>query len=74
MNNREKLIDIMHEYALERRELAELVRVDRPTVDGWLAPPESARHQEVPEMAIELLQLKLGIVQVTARDGGTSVG
>ena len=67
MNNREKLIDMMHEHTLERRELAELVRVDRQTVDGWLAPTESARHEEVPEMAIELLQLKLGVTQVPAR-------
>ena len=67
MNNREKLIDMMHEHALERRDLAELVLVDRQTVDGWLAPTESARHQEVPEMAIELLQLKLGVTTVAAR-------
>lgn len=72
MNNREKLIDMMHEHALERRELAELVCVDRHIVDGWLAPPESSRHQEVPEMAIELLQLKLGVTTVPARSGESS--
>ncbi len=70
MNNREKLIDMMHEHTLDRRELAELVLVDRQTVDGWLAPAESARHQEVPEMAIALLQLKLGVTDVPARDAG----
>ena len=59
MNNREKLIDMMGDHALERRELAELVLVDRQTVDTWLAPPESARHVEVPDMAIELLGFKL---------------
>lgn len=72
MNNREKLIDMMHEHAMERRELAELVCVDRHTVDGWLAPPESSRHQEVPEMAIELLQLKLGVIAAPARGGEPS--
>lgn len=72
MNNREKLIDMMHEHALERRELAELVRVDRQTVDGWLAPPESSRHEEVPEMAIELLQLKLGVIATPLRGGESS--
>ena len=70
MNNREKLIDMMHDHSLERRELAELVLVDRQTVDGWLAPSESSRHEEVPEMAIELLQLKLGVTPLPARDGG----
>ncbi|MGR9092508.1 MAG: hypothetical protein ACU85U_18220 [Gammaproteobacteria bacterium] len=67
MNNREKLIDMMHDHKLERRDLAELVLVDRQTVAGWLAPTESANHQEVPEMAIELLQLKLGVTAVPAR-------
>ena len=61
MNNREILIGLMYDHELERRDLAELVRVDRQTIDGWLAPPESARHVEVPEMAIELLRLKLGV-------------
>ena len=61
MNNREILMGLMYDHALERRDLAELVRVDRQTVDGWLAPAESARHTEVPEMAIELLRLKLGV-------------
>ena len=70
MNNREKLIDMMHDHSLERRELAELVLVDRQTVDGWLAPSESSRHEEVPEMAIELLQLKLGVTPLPARDAG----
>ncbi len=73
MNNREKLIDMMHEHALERRELAELVCADRHTVDGWLAPAESSRHMEVPEMAIELLQLKLGVTVVPARSGDSAV-
>lgn len=67
MNNRDKLIDMMHEHSLERRELADLVLVDRHTVDGWLAPAESTRHHEVPEMAIELLQLKLGVTPAPAR-------
>jgi len=60
MNNREQLIDMMIDNGLERRDIAELVLVDRNTVDSWLAPPGSARHAEVPDMAIELLHLKLG--------------
>lgn len=60
MNNREKLIDLMIDNDLERRELAELLRVDRETIDCWLAPTESARRVEVPDMAIELLGFKLG--------------
>ncbi len=59
MNNREKLIDLMFDNKLDRHELAELVMVDRETVDHWLVTPESARHIEVPDMAIALLGFKL---------------
>ena len=59
MNNREKLIDLMIDNSLERRELAKLVHVDRAVVDSWLASPESTRNIEVPDMAIELLLFKL---------------
>lgn len=59
MNNRERLIDLMLEHKLERREVAELVRVKRETVDHWLLPNEANSHEEVPEMAVELLELKL---------------
>lgn len=59
MNNREKLIDYMSQHALERSEVAELVCTDRETVARWLLSPESTRHLEVPDMAIELLRLKL---------------
>jgi hypothetical protein len=59
MNNRERLIDLMIEHELERREVAELLSVDRATVDCWLASGESSRHLDVPNMAVELLTLKL---------------
>jgi hypothetical protein len=60
MNTRERLIELMLEYKLERREIADLVKVRRETVDYWLLPHESKSHVEIPEMAIELLELKLG--------------
>jgi hypothetical protein len=59
MNNREKLIDFMAEYQIDRREVADLVCTDRDTVDRWLLSRESSRHLEMPDMAIELLRLKL---------------
>ena len=61
MNTRERLIELMLEYKLERREIADLVKVKRETVDHWLLPHESKSHVEVPEMAIDLLELKLGV-------------
>ena len=60
MNNREILIELMQRHSLERLDIAELVKVDRETVNRWLLSRESSRHEEIPDMAIELLSLKLG--------------
>ncbi|MCZ6605917.1 MAG: hypothetical protein O7A03_12345 [Alphaproteobacteria bacterium] len=59
MNNRETLITLMLENELERREIAELLSVQRDTVDRWLISTESSRNLEIPDMAVELLDLKL---------------
>ncbi len=59
MNNRDRLIDLMLEHKLERRELADLVHVKRQVIDAWLLPPEAHGHEPIPDMAIELLTLKL---------------
>jgi len=59
MNNRERLIEIIAEHELDRREIADMVKVKRDTVDHWLLPNESANNEQVPDMAIELLELKL---------------
>ncbi|MGB1883516.1 MAG: hypothetical protein ACPHUF_06405 [Gammaproteobacteria bacterium] len=53
-------MDYMQTHRLERREIADLVKVDRDTVDKWLLSGESSRHEEIPDMAIEVLRLKLG--------------
>jgi len=59
MNNRELLIDLMTSHKLGRLEVAEMARVKRDTVDRWLLSHESSHHEEVPEMAIELLKMKI---------------
>ncbi len=61
MNNRETLIDIMVDFKLERREIANLLKVRRDEVEHWLASTESAKASEIPDMAIELLEIKLGV-------------
>jgi len=60
VNNRQRLIDLIAEFKLERRDIAELLHVRRETVDHWLYSGESKSHEEIPEMAIELLEYKLG--------------
>lgn len=59
MNNRERLIDLITEHELDRVDVAEMLKVKPAQVDHWLASNESRHHEEVPEMAIELLELKL---------------
>lgn len=61
MNNRQRLIDLIAEHRLERRDVADLLKVKRELVDRWLLSAESKLHEEVPEMAIELLEYKLGV-------------
>ena len=65
MNNREKLMELMVTHGLDRRGIADLVRVKRETVDHWLAPHQSKHSEEIPDMAIELLELKLKLKQQT---------
>ena len=60
MNNRDRLIEIISEHELERREVAELLKVKADTVNHWLASHESHNYEAIPDMAIELLELKLG--------------
>lgn len=59
MNNRDYLIEMISDNQLDRRDVAELLKVRRETVDHWLLPNEAAQHEDVPDMAIELLSLKL---------------
>jgi len=61
MNNRERMMDIMANQKLDRMELSELLKVNRDEVDHWLLSHESKNHKEIPDMAIELLELKLGL-------------
>ena len=59
MNNREKLIELIVNNSLERTEVAVLLKVKKDLIDRWLASPESHHHEEMPDMAIELLEIKL---------------
>jgi|TARA_B100000959_G_C14590789_1_gene463911 hypothetical protein len=61
MNNRDRLIEIMAERRLDRSELAQLLSVKKKDIDQWLLSNESKDHEEIPDMAIELLQYKLGL-------------
>ncbi|MEJ2093704.1 MAG: hypothetical protein P8X93_00585 [Gammaproteobacteria bacterium] len=67
MNNRDKLISIISDNGLERRDIAELVKVKLEIVDRWLASHESKHHEEVPDMAIELLELKIALRKQKAK-------
>ena len=51
----------MAERRLDRSELAQLLSVKKKDIDQWLLSNESKDHEEIPDMAIELLQYKLGL-------------
>jgi len=59
MNNRDLLIDLIAKHKLTRQDVAGLVKTKRDTVDHWLLPNGSNHRLEVPDMAIELLAMKL---------------
>lgn len=67
MNNRERFLALMLDNELERVELADLLKVSRDQIDRWLAPVESRHHEAIPDMALELLELKLRL-----RGGGNA--
>ncbi len=73
MNNRQRLIDLISEFELDRLAVAELLKVKRDTVDHWLMSTESKFHEEIPDMAIELLELKLGAKQQENDGTGTGI-
>ncbi|MCH8079382.1 MAG: hypothetical protein IIA06_06340 [Proteobacteria bacterium] len=60
MNNRDRLMELLSDHELERREVAELLKVKVDTVDHWLASHESHNYEDMPDMAMELLEIKLG--------------
>ncbi len=63
MNNRERLMAIISENKLERRDVAELLKVKQNEVEHWLLSSESRNHTEMPDMAIELLELKTAMAE-----------
>ena len=68
MNNRDRLMEIITEHDLERREVAEMLKVKQEQVDRWLLSNESKNHEEMPEMAIELLELKISLGMQGSQD------
>jgi DNA-directed RNA polymerase specialized sigma24 family protein len=59
MNNRDQLKAIITEHGLKRREVADLCRVSLHTVNSWLSTDKSKARRACPDMAVELLRMKL---------------
>ncbi len=68
MNNRDRLMSIISENKLERRDVAELLKVKPEEVDHWLLSSESKNHREMPDMAIELLEIKIAMANSDTGD------
>ncbi len=54
-------MEIMIDQDLDRLRLAELLKVKREEVDNWLLSRESKNNKEIPDMAIELLEVKFNL-------------
>ena len=63
MNNREHLISLMGDYSLDRQAVSELLSVKRDTVDHWLLPSDARNSEAIPDMAVELLELKMQMAE-----------
>ncbi len=68
MNNRETFLALVYDNKLERVEVADMLCVDSDQVDRWLAPVGSRRHEDIPDMAVELLRLKLKLAGASSDD------
>ncbi|MCS3903743.1 hypothetical protein J2T55_001774 [Methylohalomonas lacus] len=68
MNNRETFLSLIFDNELERVEVAEMLCVDRDQVDRWLAAVGSRNHEDIPDMAVELLRLKLKLAGASSGD------
>jgi hypothetical protein len=73
MNNRQRLIDLIAEFKLDILIIAEMLKVKRDTVDHWLMSTESKFNEEIPDMAIELPELKLGAKHQECNDSGSGL-
>jgi hypothetical protein len=50
-----------------------MLKVKRDTVDHWLMSTESKFNEEIPDMAIELPELKLGAKHQECNDSGSGL-
>lgn len=64
MNNRDRLIELLTKHQMERREIAAMLKVKTHQVNNWLASQETRHYEDIPDMAIELLEIKLGEKEV----------
>jgi DNA-directed RNA polymerase specialized sigma24 family protein len=55
----DRLRFLMSEHALTRARVAELLGVQKNTVDSWLAPASASCSRSIPAHRVELLEYKL---------------
>lgn len=57
-SNADRLRELMKRHRLTRKKVAELARQGVSTVDTWLAPVGAKTHCEMPDRALDLIELK----------------
>jgi len=55
----QKLRKIMEDYKLTQLKISYLLKCSKHTVKSWLRPEGSEAYRDVPEILIDLLEMKL---------------
>ena len=55
-----RLLRLIYKHELTSDQVAELVKVTRSTVDKWRQTEGGTAYRNMPPMALELLEIKLG--------------
>ena len=67
-------MSIIIDNNLERRDVAELLKVKQAEVNQWLLSNETKNQREIPDMAIELLELKINMKLPDTVEGSSNDG
>jgi len=62
---KERLKQLMTDHSLTEAMVADALHVSPSTIQSWLKPDTSKSARNVPAMAIELLEIKLGNIRPT---------
>ncbi len=57
MDNNQKMADIMRQYGLSHKRLAEILMTTPDTTRAWTCNPKSTRYRKVSDQTLKLLKM-----------------